>query len=403
MRLPSIALLVLVVGSLAGCSTTSIPQLSPGLTLGPTTPGGIATPGEGPSSPPSAGPRSRGLAVLPAHHVLAGADIAGAFDLATDGSVIAWTSGTVDSDAPELWAFDPATDRSTMVYRSTVAGAILANLAVRHGSYAFAEVAPRADGSRTWRLVLIDRAGALHVLDANDLPPAIGGVLPMAAISDAGVLWATNHDAGNDVPGCELRYASLEQLGGRLLQAWPCDREELWYPRSDGRSFVYGTVEYGPAGTGDDRHVYVTSDADPTQSRRLDLDGEASLPDVRGDTVIWKTARRHLNMFSFGELVEHSLASAATKPVALLADGGGQLTMPTIGLAWYAAENADSSSVQAWDRSGVRAVQIDRLDPGDRGFFSGVRLSGSLLVWFYTSTTQGGGVREIRWLDVTGL
>jgi hypothetical protein len=112
-------------------------------------------------------------------------------------------------------------------------------------------------GSRTWDLVALDRGGGRHVLDANDLPPAAEAPLPMAAVSGRGVLWAVAH-AGSPAGAaarCELRYASLADFETRVVASEPCDRTEFWYPRSDGRRFVYGTVEYGPDGTGDDRHV----------------------------------------------------------------------------------------------------------------------------------------------------
>jgi len=392
-RLPSLSrvALVLVVGSLVGCSTTRPPSPSPVAAATPTAP-----PTTGPSRPAPSSPRTG----TPAHRVIAGPAVAGAFDAATDGTVIAWSSGAVDADAPELWAFDPATGRSTLVYRSTVDGAILANVAVRHGSFAFAEVTPRADGSRTWRFELVDANGAVTVLDTNDVPPTMTGILPMAAVSDHGILWATTHGRGGEVLDCELRYAALADLRPRVIEREPCDRTEVWYPRSDGTSFVYGTVEYGPDGTGDDRHVYLLADADLAHPRRLDRDGEASLPNVLADTVVWKTAPRDFNMLNGGDIVEHSLAAAASRPVDLAGGARGRLTIPTIGPGFYAAESDDSAIVRVWDRATSRAVEIDHLDPADPGFLSGVRLAGDILIWFYTSTTQGGGVREIRWLEL---
>ena len=77
-----------------------------------------------------------------------------------------------------------------------------------------------------------------------------------------------------------------------------------------------------------------------------------------------------------------------------------QLTTPSIGPAFIVAEDATGETVTAWEREQSVVLEIDRLAPTDPGFVSGTRLSGRLLAWFYTSSVQGGGTREIRWLSL---
>jgi hypothetical protein len=374
-----VAALALVAGVALGCSATSSPP-SPRSSAPPTSP--------------------RAVALLP-HQVVAGTNVAGAFDLATDGTVIAWSDGTVDVDAPALWRFDPATGDMTVVYRSATPGAILSNLAVRHGTYAFGEVTPRADGSRTWRLVVLDPTGRTQILDANDVPSDQVGVLPMAAISDRGVLWATNHAGGSRSLRCELRYSLLSDLRPRVLASEPCSRTEFWYPRSDGRRLVYGTVEYSGNGGADARHVYLVDDTDLEQPRRLDADGQASLPAILDDTVVWKDAPLDLNMFSPAGLTALELTAGATAhDVPFPSVGPPQLTTPSIGPGFVVGDDVRGGSVVAWDRRREVAVDVDHLAGTDPGFLSGARLADSLLAWFYTSSAQGGGTREIRWLTL---
>ncbi|HYL40914.1 MAG TPA: hypothetical protein VET90_06360 [Candidatus Binatus sp.] len=391
--------IVLVAGVALGCSATSTPPVG---SAGTVTTSGSPPPGlaatatsaaPSPSSPlePSPGAWRQGL---PASARLTGPEIAGAFDLATDGRVLAWSSGTVDIDAPSLWWFDPASADRRLVYRSRTPGAILANLAVRHGAVVFAEVTPRPDGSRTWRLILLDAAGSAHVIDANDLPASQPGVLPMAAISDRGVLWATSHAGDGRAPRCELRHVSLAASHLVVVAAGPCARREIWYPRSDGPRFVYGTVDY-PAEGGDERHVFLVEATGLDRPRRLDLDAEASLPAILGDTVVWKAAPRDLNMFSPNVLVELPLMPGSNARALALPP---TLTTPSIGTRFVVGEDTAGGSVTAWDRGLRRPVQIDQLGPGDPGYLSGTRLAGDLLAWFYTSSTVGGGTREIRWL-----
>ena len=388
----------LVVGVASACSPTTRPLASGGPAQPPT-----LVVGEGSSTGPSRSPAgpvaSSSLAPLPPHEVLAGPTVRGAFDLATDGSVIAWSSGSVDADAPDLWRLDPAGGAPIRVFRSRARGAILANLAVHDGTYAFAEITPLADGTRTWRLLLVDRGGSVHVLDVNDVPADQTGILPMAAISDAGVLWATNHAAAVGGPRCELHYAALSGLRARVVAAAPCARTELWYPRSDGARFVYGTVEYPADGAPDQRHVYLVDESNLTDPRRLDPDGLASLPALSGDTVVWKAAPPGLNMFSPAGLVQlHLSSSDPPRAVAFPDVDPPLLTTPTIGPRYLVGDDAAGGAVTAWDLSAAVPVPIDRLGSSDPGFLSGARLSGDVLAWFYTSTTQGGGRREVRWL-----
>ena len=104
-------------------------------------------------------------------------------------------------------------------------------------------------------------------------------------------------------------------------------------------------------------------------------------------------------MFTPGSLVAKSL-SAGANAVALRfpSPATPQLTTPSIGRGFYVAEDAGGGSVPGWDRSRASPVEIDRLPPTGPGYLSGARLAGDLAIWFYTTATEGGGTREIRWL-----
>ncbi|HYL40160.1 MAG TPA: hypothetical protein VET90_02520, partial [Candidatus Binatus sp.] len=79
-------------------------------------------------------------------------------------------------------------------------------------------------------------------------------------------------------------------------------------------------------------------------------------------------------------------------------NGSPQLTTPSISPCFVTAEGAAGGAVELWDRGRSLVLGIDALAADDPGFLSGTRLAGDLLVWFYTSSPQGGGTREIRWL-----
>jgi hypothetical protein len=396
MRRRSGIVVLLVASLVAGCAPASPPPtgqpaaVSPSVAPSPD----AATVSPAPAVSPSPIP-------LPAHAVIAGRTVRRAFDVATDGAVIAWSSGAAYATAPNLWVFDPATGTSARRFHSSTAGAVLANLAVRADRFAFAEVTPATVGTGSWRLILLDPDGKAHVLDRDDPPARQSALLPMAALSRHGILWASSHATKGRVAHCDLRYAAFADRVVQVVRAAACNRTEFWFPRSDGEQFVYGTVEYGKRGTGDDRHVYLVSD-DDLVPRRLGADGEASLPDVLGNTVIWKTADRAFNMLSLGRLVRLELDTDEARLVGLRPGGAAALTTPTIGPSFFAAESAEQASVEIWDRAVSRPVVIDRLDPTDPGFITGVRLSGDILAWIYVASVTGGGEREIRWLELGG-
>ncbi|HET9682081.1 MAG TPA: hypothetical protein VFP19_08585, partial [Candidatus Limnocylindrales bacterium] len=91
----------LVVGVASACAPTTSPPASGGPAQPPPLVVGDRSP-TGPSRSPVGPTGSPSLPPLPPHEVVAGPTVAGAFDLATDGSVVAWSSGSVDVDAPDL-------------------------------------------------------------------------------------------------------------------------------------------------------------------------------------------------------------------------------------------------------------------------------------------------------------
>jgi hypothetical protein len=385
------AALWLVVGLVTACSTTN-PEA---------TASGSSSPSLEPSATPqvfaSASPRA---GVLPGHEVLAGPNVKGTFDATTDGTLIVWSNGTIDQDAPELWAADLGDNAPHRIYASSDGKAILVNLAIRNGWVVFAEVTPQGD-SRTWRLVALDPSGRTHTLDRNDLPTTATGILPMTAISDRGIVWATSHRGSDEAAVCELRRADLTTLRSETLQSRPCTQEEFWYPASDGTSYVYGTVEY--TATGDDRHVYLVAGDDFAEAQRLDGDGAASWPVIAADTVVWKTAPREFNSLGWGDLVEYSITTRSLETLAYPPGPEQGLTSPSMTPRFVAGQSRDPLAVSVWDRTKTAAVDLDALDVRDPGFFSGIRIAGDLAIWFYTDSTQGGGTREIRWLHLSEL
>ncbi len=315
----------------------------------------------------------------------------------SDGSAIVWSSGPPGSNvAPQIWRYDIESDTLDEIYSSENAHAIISNLAAVDGAYAFAEVLPTDSGRNTWRLIFMDMSRQRIILDENDMPADLSGMLPMVSIGDTQVVWATTHANGSSVPQCQLLSASRDGFAQAVLRDSPCNEAEYWYPASDGEQFVYGTVDYRPDAGGDERQVLRFDSASPARHIRLDTDGDASLPAILGETVVWKTAPRSFNMLNWGNLVEYDLSDGSEAELPYLHDREGLLNSPSLGPAFVAAENFDPTRLVVFDRVRKEEVEVDALATDDSGFLSNVHLSGNLLVWVYTPSAQGGD-RELRW------
>jgi hypothetical protein len=387
--LPALALVAVLASGCTSTGPSAVPATPPASPVA-TLPSAVAP------TPPSSG--------LPARHTVSGGTADAAFDLATDGWSIVWSDGAIDLDAPDLWRLDVATGRTDRRYRSADPGAVLGGIAVRSGRIAFSEVTGR-DRASTWRLVLLDAAGTAHVLDTDDHAEGTMGLLPMAALSDVGILWATSHAGAAGTISCQLRYASFADLVTRTIAAAPCDERQFWYPSSDGATFVWSSVD-DTAGTPDGtglRRVWAATDRTLAAPRRLDVDDAAMWPVVRGGLVVWKVAPPPANIGAWTPLAAVPLAGGTPTRLGYPATPGRGASAPSLGDGFLAADTDEQGVVAVWDLGRAVVVPIDRLDPSDPGFVSNVRLAGSILAWFYTDAVAGGGTREIRWVDLTAI
>jgi hypothetical protein len=323
---------------------------------------------------------------------------ASAGEVTTDGESIVW-SGVPDGGEFQsvIFRLDPRTHNRTELYRSQDPNSVIAGIAALGQTLAFVEVAEDAAGDPSWTLKLVRDGADPITADSNDLPPGVPGILPLIALGDEHVVWATTHAGGaSDTRQCELLSMTLDDARRATIASSSCDQTEYWYPDLEGSRLVYGTVEYQSDGS-DDRHVYLvelgSSDAEP---ERLDDDGEASMPVLADTHVYWKTARRQFSMLNWGTLEVHSLEDGTTGAVGFNADDPDALIRPSVGDRYVAAELFDSTVVAVFDVVNAETLIIEQSDPSGSAVFAGPRISGDLLVWLYSSDFTGAN-REIHW------
>jgi hypothetical protein len=322
--------------------------------------------------------------------------------VATDGRFIAW-SGWPEPGAglSILFRFDVAEGRTEAVYRSPVRDSIIANFAIRGETIAFSEVTGTPEGG-TWALKLLARPGTEPlVIDRNDLPFGSPGILPLLALDDRYLVWATTHAADPEATSsergqCELLLYDIELASRETLRSSPCSEVEYWYPSIDAGRLVFGTVEYRADG-GDDRHVYLVDLADPArQITRLDDDAAASMPVIVGDTVYWKTAPQPFSSLNYGNLERMRLPAGRPERLPFFAKERQTLSHPSAGPRYVTAELINRRLVAAFDTERWETIVVEQVDELGPEWFSEPRIAGDLMVWLYARDISGAG-REIHW------
>ncbi len=109
--------------------------------------------------------------------------------------------------------------------------------------------------------------------------------------------------------------------------------------------------------------------------RRLDSSGQATMPALTTDSVIWKEG---LNIFSAGQLVRYSLQDSTTTGLDL---GWSTALYPSAGQRFVTAWGWDTTQFYVVDLTTNRAVLLERFPA--IGPLNDVRpdIAGDLLVW----------------------
>lgn len=307
-------------------------------------------------------------------------------ELATDGVTVAWSSGTeasVDA-APDLYAITPGDQQPRRVFASTDREANLIPIGIASGQFAFAESNTTRNGPGTWTLWFMASASAEPIaVDVGDGVEGAPSAPPFFAMSAGRLIWATIHMV-DGVPTSQLLMIEGPDFELQILESRPAEKLQHWFPALDGNSLVYGTTEISELG-GEGRHVYLRDLRDPTAAPlRLDARGQASMPAIDGDTVVWKESSPELHVLNAGRLVRYSLEEGTAEALSL----GNQNTFPSVGERYVTAWSANSNAPPLYDLELGAPVEVD-FGLGDTEAVVRPDLAGSLMAWVRGSTDAG--------------
>jgi hypothetical protein len=389
MRLgPALLLVASLVGS--GCTTQPAPTLA-AVRSGTSRPTASASrPLWTPYATPTLTPF--GYRVMPAEGEV--------WSVTTDGASIAWIeTAPLREDGVARRRFVGAAS-SEVLYRARP-GTILQDLVVAGDHFAVVEVTAHPDdaGQFSWRLLYGAAPGATPVVLAGEERSVTRlGVVPEMAMDDRRLVLTVQHgDLEADVWTNELLEIDLQSMSRRRLASANFHVTEYWYPSLDGSRLVFSTVEYAQDPVNGARHVYLQDLAQPWAPRRLDRDGNASFPVIRGDSVIWKVSDRDFNVRNWGQLHAYSLASRTLRALdfAPLA-GSDSHRDPSIGNRFVGAELADTSRLSVFDLQTWSELPLEVYARDTTNTLMQVRVAGDLAVWLLAYDRHDGEGRDVE-------
>jgi hypothetical protein len=347
-------------GATASASSSALASLRP--------PGGSGTP-EDP-------------ATVLEHGVVTGAT--NVLYVTTDGETIVYSGAAPTlsdpTSGPNLYRATPR-GAPTLLYAGPRSDSSLLPVVASHGWVAFAEHNDASFGIGAWILWLLP-PGASEPIELDRTPPLNGSPYPLVAIDERHVVWQ-GIALGPDERRAELIELSLPDLRRRVLFSDDPARFQWWDPALDGDRLVYTEVDYvhGDASSPThpaELHVMLLDLSDPSADPvRLDTSGRGAEPAIHGDDVVWKDAD---DVFNYGTLVHHSLATGATRTVDTSPQGG--IKSPTVGNRYVAFWGIDDTEFFVLDLRSDRVVPVFRLAPASTvgGAFR-VEVAADLLVW----------------------
>ena len=314
----------------------------------------------------------------------------------TDGTWISWSGGEGDG-APDVYRWRPGEAQPQLVWRNPERVAAVDQLVSSGDHYAFVDAGAEVNDTITWHFWYLPAPGAKAQRLASVTRPVDNrGVVALPALSQHYLAYSIQRFKGEAVTS-ELVVMDLRTLMSRVIASSDFHQTEYWYPSLDGARLVYGTVEYRNDPLHGERHVYLLDLDRGGEPQRLDPEGEASQPDILGDTVVWKTAPFNYNANNWGKVVQHSLVDGAETTLDLGASDG--YVRPTIGSRFVTAEPDEWSSFGAFDRQSGARVVIDSVDPHSPSGFMHPALAGNLMVYVAAPDFTGIG-SEIRYVEL---
>lgn len=405
------ALTALLVGGVVAC-TAATPPPPPPLPEASTQP-----PSEEPIAPSSPSPRASPTerAVRPSPNRL---DVEigqldpewvwPMLDFASDSYAVIYSSGVLDGPvgdgAPDLWRYVPGQPEPELLWRNPDRDRQLAKVAGDTDVWAFAETSSL--GERWWNFWLLTEPGGEPILlDSHAGDEDIPSLVPSFDVDAGRVVWTSfGRDATGAAAVSQLWLAEAPAWEPRLLAEDAAAKHAYWLPSLRSHQLAYVDVTIGPEPAEDVRHVMLLNLATPdAPPEPLDTSGNATMPILTDNDVIWKEPDRGFAMFNWGRLFRYSLESGLISTVRI----GPQeyANYPSGGGRFVAMWGADSSTFAVHDLERGASRLIATYDSGIDSIMR-PNLAGDLLVWLHLRTDGlGNGPPapiEYAWLPEPG-
>ena len=390
----------------AGCAATT-PDRS-ALPTGPRPPDGpSAAPSAGRSVTPAPTPAAsrdapastpEGLAALEIESI--SSELSGAvLTFATDGLSILFASDRADDakagSAPDLWrVVPPGDDPPELVWRNPDRGHSIVGIGGDVGTIAWVETP--VTGERAWNLWLLSRAGGEAILlDSHPGDESVSSLVPSFSIYENTIVWSA-FDRGPSGSVSQLKVASGPGWEPSVLAERDAREAELWLPSLYGAQLAYTEVRYAPDRSSDERHVYLLSLGSGEEPRRLDTSGRATMPLSVDGAVLWKETDPGFNMFNWGRMVRHDLATGSESQLTIQPQE--YVNYPTAGSRYLAWWGADAFAFGIYDLRDDKASTIVRYPTASQENVLRPYVAGDLLVWLHVDTdAPGGPTSELRY------
>ena len=404
MRAARLSALLVAGGVVAACAaTTPTPTPSP------------ASPNEQPSETPSAAPTisesARADPPSPNGLELEIGQLDPAWvwpmlDFGSDSYAVIWSSGALDGPdgdgVPDLWRYVPGQPEPELLWRNPQRDRQLAKVAGDTDVWAFSEISSL--GERWWNLWLLTEPGGEPILlDTHPGDEEIPSLVPSFDVDAGRIAW-TSFDRGPDGAVSQLWMAEAPSWEPLLLEEADAAERAYWLPSLRGGQLAYVEVTIGADPAEDVRHVLLadlaTPGADPIQ---LDTSGNATMPILTDDAVVWKQPDEGFAMFNWGRLFRYAFD---TGEVSTLRIGPQEYAnYPSGGGRFVAMWGADSSTFAVHDlERGVSRLIADYDNEIDA--IMRPHLAGDLLVWLHLRTDGLGdgppAPIEYAWLPEPG-
>ena len=328
-------------------------------------------------------------------------------DFGSDSAAVIYSSGVLDgpvgAGAPDLWRHVPGAIQPQLLWRNPDRDRQLAKVAGDTDVWAFAEISSL--GERWWKLwLLTEPEGVPILLDSHPGDEDIPSLVPSFDVDAGRVAWSSFDRGPSGAAVSQIWMAAAPEWEPQLLAEGPAAERAYWLPSLHAERIAYVEVAIGAEPAADVRHVMLRDLAAPDSvPLQLDTSGNATMPVLTDDGVVWKEPDRGFAMFNWGRLFRYSFE---TGEVTALSIGPQEyVNYPSGGGRFVAMWGADPAAFAVYDLERDASRLVARYDNG----VDAIRrphLAGDLLVWLHSRTDGlGNGPAspiEYAWLPEPG-